>query len=203
MLINGLKEVYDKYIESDYLEKVKGEIAKKKLLTGKVDSGDTSIVFPLSERSNLKLICLLRKNNWTFSITVPIVYFNSLDKFKNSSTLIESSFPSSILDTLETHLRFANKSIVHTVNGLDISFYTSINNEDFLVGVSDGEIVFILQLCSSLFITNMETKNYIKFIGYTDDYIVFKISYGTNIYFIRLSTNDYSYELSDNSDFSK
>ena len=203
MLINGLKEVYNKYIESDYLEKVKGEIAKKKLLTGNVSRKDRQVVFKLKTQDNLSFVCLLRKNNWVYSIELPIVYFNSLDKFKNSSTLIESSFPSSILDTLETHLRFANKSIVHTVNGLDISFYTSINNEDFLVGVSDGKIVFMLRLCSSLFITNIETKNNIKFISYTGDYIVFKISYGTNIYFIRLSTNDYSYELSDNSDFSK
>ena len=203
MLINGLKEVYDKYIESDYLEKVKGEIAKKKLLTGNISRKDRKVVFKLKTQDNLSFVCFLRKNNWVYSIELPIIYFNSLDKFKNSSTLIESGFPSSILDTLETHLRFANKSIIYTVNGLDISFYTYINDEDFLVGVSDGKIVFMLRLCSSLFITNIETKNNIKFISYTGDYIVFKISYGTNIYFIRLNTNDYSYELSDNSDFSK
>lgn len=172
-------------------------------MTGNINRKDRQVVFKLKTQDNLSFVCLLRKNNWVYSIELPIVYFNSLDKFKNSSTLIESGFPSSILDTLETHLRFANKSIVHTVNGLDISFYTYISDEDCLVGVSDGEIVFMLRLCSSLFITNIETKNNIKFISYTDDYIVFKISYGTNIYFIRLSTNDYSYELSDNSDFSK
>ena len=203
MLINGLKEVYDKYIESDYLEKVKGEIAKKKLLTGKVDSGDTSIVFPLSERSNLKLICLLRKNNWTFSITVPIIYFNALDKFQNSTNLVESGFSSSVLDTLETHLRYARNSVVYSVNELSISFYTYIDEKDYLVGVVSNEIAFILCICQSSFITNRETKNNVKFVNSDGDYIVFKISYGTNIYFIRLSTNDYSYELSDNSDFSK
>lgn len=172
-------------------------------MTGKVDSGDTSIVFPLSERSNLKLICSLRKNNWTFSITVPIIYFNALDKFQNSTNLVESEFSSSVLDTLETHLRYARNSVVYSVNELSISFYTYIDEKDYLVGVVSNEIAFILCICQSSFITNRETKNNVKFVNSDGDYIVFKISYGTNIYFIRLSTNDYSYELSDNSDFSK
>lgn len=202
-MIKGLKEVYDKYIESDYLEKVKGEIAKKKLLTGKVDSEDRHVVFKLKTQDNLSFVCSLRKNNWVYSIELPIIYFNSLDEFKNSSTLVKSGFPSSILDTLETHLRLASNSVVHTVNGLDISFYTFINDEDYLVGISNDEIVFMFCLCSSLFITNMETKNNIKLMDYNDDFIVFKVSYGTNVTTIKLNCIDYSYESSNNSDFSK
>lgn len=186
-MIKGLKEVYDEYIESDYLEKVKGEVAKKKLLTGKVDSGDTSIVFPLSERSNLKLICSLRKNNWTFSITVPIIYFNALDKFKNSTSLVESNFLSSILDTLESHLRYARNSVVYSVNELSISFYTYIDEKDYLVGISDNEIAFILCICQSSFITNRETKNNVKFVNFGGDYIVFRVTCGTNASFLRLN----------------
>lgn len=202
-MIKGLKEVYDEYIESDYLEKVKGEIAKKKLLTGKVDSGDTSIVFPLSEQSNLKLICSLRKNNWTFSITVPIIYFNALDKFKNSTSLVESNFPSSILDTLESHLRYARNSVVYSVNELSISFYTYIDEKDYLIGVSNNEITFILCICQSSFITNRETKSNVKFVNSDGDYIVFRVAHGTNASFLRLNCKDYSYESSIDSDFSK
>lgn len=57
MLINGLKEVYDKYIESDYLEKVKGEVAKKKLLTGNISRKDRQAVFKLKTQDNLSFVC--------------------------------------------------------------------------------------------------------------------------------------------------